>query len=169
MKRLLVLTSIFLSIYLLIGCGTSVPVTLCTPTIQQNEPINNYKYFFITPTTEVTSSYGGISGNNYGVFGSSMTQSFNPSDVISGILLKQGYARLPELNNELLEKTLIVNYGESGRRVVRRGYTTEITIQFLSAKTHSIVCVCTAEGYGLTEADDIKIAVNRALEQLFRK
>ena len=76
--------------------------------------------------------------------------------------------RLPELDPELLDKTLVVNYGESGRRNLNFGYLIEVTIQFLQARTHSVVCICTAEGQGSTEADDIRIAINRALEPLFK-
>ena len=133
----------------------------------QVQPIRDYRYFYITPTTELVSTSGGVYGGQYGVFGSSSTNTMNPSDVISGILLKHGFIRLPELNPELLEETLIVNYGESGRRNLNLGYALEVTIQFLSAKTNSVVCVCTAEGQGETEGDDIRIAINRALTPLF--
>lgn len=163
MKNILALTSIVLGTFLLVGCGT-----LKSPIIQQNEPISTYKYFFITPTAELTSSSGGVYGSQYGVYGGSTTKTLNPSDVISGTLLKQGMVRLPELDQNLLDQTLIVNYGESGRRNLNLGHSIEVTIQFLSAKTHSVVCVCTAEGQGLTEVDDIRIAINRALEPLFK-
>ena len=89
--------------------------------------------------------------------------------MISGILIKQGFVRLPELNPQILDETLIVNYGESGRRNLNFGYSIEVTIQFVSAKTNQPVCVCTAEGQGSTEADDIRIAINRALTPLFFK
>lgn len=163
MKHLQILTSIVLSTFFLVGCGS-----LKSPIIQQNEPISSYKYFYITPTAELTSSSGRVYGGKYGVYGGSNTKTLNPSDVISGTLLKQGMIRLPELDPELLENTLIVNYGESGRRNLNLGYSIEVTIQFLSAKTHSIVCISTAEGQGSTEADDIRIAINRALEPLFK-
>ena len=163
MKQLLTLTSVLLSAILLWGCGT-----LKSPIIQQNEPVSSYKYFYITPTSELTSSSGGVYGSQYGTYGSTTTKSLNPSDVISGVLLKQGMIRLPELDPELLDKTLVVNYGESGRRNLNLGYSIEVTIQFLQARTHSVVCICTAEGQGSTEADDIRIAINRALEPLFK-
>ena len=163
MKQLLTLTSVLLSAILLWGCGT-----LKSPIIQQNEPVSSYKYFYVTPTSELTSSSGGVYGSQDGTYGSTTTKSLNPSDVISGVLLKQGMIRLPELDPELLDKTLVVNYGESGRRNLNLGYSIEVTIQFLQARTHSVVCICTAEGQGSTEADDIRIAINRALEPLFK-
>ena len=138
------------------------------PIINQIESLDNYKYISIIPTSELTSVSSGIYGGKYGLYGGGSTKTINPSDVISGIMLKQGYIRLPELNPELLDKTLIVNYGESGRRNVNLGYSIEVTIQFLSARTNMPVCICTAEGQGSTEADDIRIAINRALAPLFK-
>ena len=72
-------------------------------------------------------------------------------------------------NPELAKETLIVNYGESGRRNRGLGYTIEVTIQFISAYTHEMFCSCTAEGQGSTEADDIRQAIKRALDGLFAK
>jgi hypothetical protein len=62
-----------------------------------------------------------------------------------------------------------VNYGESGKRYRRLGYTIEVTIQFVSAKNNNIVCSCTAEGQGETEADDIRQAISRCLQGLLTK
>ena len=163
MKYIKTLTIWVMSTIVFIGCAS-----LKKPIIQQNEPITSYKYFYVMPTSERTSSNGGVYGNNDGVYGGSMTATINPSDVIAGTLLKNGFVRLPELDPQLSNETLIVNYGESGRRNLNLGYTIEVTIQFLSAQTHSVVCVCTAEGQGSTEADDIRIAINRALEPLFK-
>ena len=160
MKHLQTITSIVISIVLLSGCGS-----LKSPIIQQNEPISSYNYFYITPTAELTSGSSAVISGKYVA---STTKTINPSDVISGTLLKHGMVRLPELDQNLLDKTLIVNYGESGRRSLNLGYSIEVTIQFLQARTHSIVCICTAEGQGSTEADDIRIAINRALEPLFK-
>lgn len=143
-------------------------VSMRAPIVKEIEPISNYKYVYITPTSGLVSGSSGVYGNQYGVYGAGKTRSINPSDVISGILIKQGYVRLPELNPQLLDETLIVNYGESGKRHVNLGTSLEVTIQFLSAKTNSIVCVCTAEGQGSTEADDIRKAINRALKPLFK-
>ena len=85
-------------------------------------------------------------------------------------MMRLGYIQVPEIKPELASQTLIVNYGETGRRNILGGllgYTIEITLQFLSAQTLDIVCTSTAEGMGSTEADDIRIAINRALEHVF--
>lgn len=82
--------------------------------------------------------------------------------------MKKGFIRLPEINPELNSETIVVNYGESGRRsVFMAGYTIEVTIQFLDANSHTVICSGTAEGMGSTEADDIRIAINRCLDEIF--
>lgn len=140
---------------------------LRTPVIVKNAPIEMFRYAYISPTKELTSSAGSTYGGQYGIYGSSTTKSVNPSDVIAGILIQKGYVILPELNPELAKETLIVNYGESGRRNRGLGYTIEVTIQFISAATNELVSSCTAEGQGETEADDIRQAIRRALDGLF--
>lgn len=160
MKKIEILTEIFLAI-LASSCTSLKP-----PITTKNGDIKKYNYVYISPTNSLTSSSGTTLGGQY----YSSTKSVNPSDIISGILSKEGYVRLPELNPELAEETLIVNYGESGTRSTGLGgYTIEVTIQFISAKTHSPVCSCTAEGQGQTEADDIRKAITRCLTALFPK
>lgn len=131
--------------------------------------MDGYRYVFITPTDQLTSASGGVYGGQNGIYGATTTKSIVPSDVISGIFLKRGYTRVPELEPELLDQTIVVNYGESGRRNRGLGYTIEVTIQFISAKTHQKICSCTAEGQGETEADDIREAITRCMVPLLTK
>lgn len=164
MKEFRVLTIILITV-LANSCAI-----LKSPIITKNDSLEGYKYIFISPTQSLTSSTGGVYGGNYGVYGSNSSKSVNPSDVISGKLTKEGFIRLSELKPDLLDETLIVNYGESGRRIVAGGlggYTIEVTIQFISAKSNTLVCSCTAEGQGETEVDDIRKAINRCLSALF--
>lgn len=160
-KTTLLLTS--LTCILFASCAS-----MRAPVITQNEPLTGYKYFYVTPTSELSSSAGMVYGNKYGSYGTSESKNINPSDVISGVMIKNGFIRIPELKDDVLDQTLIVNYGESGRRNVNLGYSIEVTIQMLSAKTDAVVCICTAEGQGTTEVDDVRIAINRALEGLFK-
>ena len=132
-------------------------------------PIETFKYAYISPTKELTSHSGIYHGGFGGMYGFAATESINPSDVIAGILIKEGFIILPELKSELSNETLIVNYGESGRRNRGFGYTIEVTIQFISAESKQMICSCTAEGQGETEADDIRQAIRRALEGVFPK
>ncbi len=156
--------SIAIVVFLIAGCAP-----LKKPVVVKNDNIRNYEYFYMSPTGEVISTSGGVYVGPYGASASSENKSLNPSDVISGILLKEGFIRLPQLNKELADKTLIVNYGESGRRNRGVGYTIEVTIQFVSAKTNTLVCSCTAEGQGDTEADDIRLAINRCLSAILKE
>ena len=143
----------------LTGC-----VTLQPATVIKNDDMNNYQYLIINGTTSLTSGTGQtINGIYY-----SESKSVNPRDVISGYMAKKGFIILSETERMplYLAKTLIVNYGESGRRDVFWGYTTEVTIQFISPETKQLVFSSTAEGIGSTEADDIKKAITRALDAL---
>lgn len=144
------------------SCTTLLPAT----SVKNGEP-RNYKYIYITPTNSLTSSYGStnLNGQYY-----SSSKTINPSDEITGLLSKEGFIRLPELKNELANETLIVNFGKSGtRNTGMGGYTIEVTIQFISADKNALVCSCTAEGQGTTEADDIRIATTRCLNNLFHE
>ena len=141
------------------GCASLKP-----PTVVEDGAIENYRYIFISPTNSLTSSSGASIGGQY----YSSSKSVNPSDVIAGLLSKQGFIKLPELKPELTDQTLIVNYGESGKRNTGLGgYTIEVTIQFVSAKSNMLISSCTAEGQGETEADDIRQAITRCLTRLF--
>jgi len=152
------LSGVLILSLIILGCASLRPATTI-----KNGSLDTYKYFYITPTNSLTSSSGAtINGQFY-----SSGKTVNPSDVITGILSKAGLIRLPELKPELTDETLIINYGESGRRNTGLGgYTIEVTIQFVSAKTSSLICSCTAEGQGSTEADDIRQAITRCLNEL---
>ena len=147
--------------------GACAPLRV--PIIVKKSPIEMFKYAYISPTKELTSSTGSTYGGQYGIYGSSTTKSVNPSDIIAGILIQNGFIIVPEIKSELAKETVIVNYGESGRRNRGFGYTIEVTIQFISADTNQMICSCTAEVQGSTEADDIRQAIKRALDGLFAK
>lgn len=156
MYKFKLIAIIALSVFMT-SCFTLRPVTSV-----KKEDLKNYQYIYISPTNSLTSSTGStIEGQYY-----STSKTVNPSDVIAGYLSKRGYLKLPKFNPDLLEETVIVNYGESGRRNVGLGYTIEVTIQFISAETNGLICSCTAEGLGSTEADDIRKAINRCLTEI---
>lgn len=87
------------AIILMNGCAP-----LRMPVIVRNAPIEMYKYAYISPTKELTSSTGGTYGGQYGIYGSSTTKSVNPSDVIAGILIKKDISYYPNLNPNYLMK-----------------------------------------------------------------
>lgn len=145
------------------GCGSMRPPVVNT---YNNDNISNYRYFYLTPTGDYTSS-SGVYGSQFGVF-SGATKTTNPGAIISGILFKNGYIQVNEISPNNVKETMIVNFGETGRRNVNLGYSIEVTIQFISAETQLPICSCTAEGQGDTEADDVRKAIQRALNPLFK-
>lgn len=157
MKFLQFLT-VLASLALSVGCAPLKPATTIV-----NESLENYKYIYISQTKSLTSSSGAsINGQYY-----STSKSVNPRDVITGILAKRGFILIPELKDELVSETLVVNYGESGRRNTGLGsYTIEVTIQFVASESSLLISSCTAEGRGETEADDIRQAITRCLSSL---
>lgn len=121
--------------------------------------MENYKYAFVINTEVIHSA----AGSEYGF----VSKSVKPRDIIAGILIKKGIIIVPEISYP--SQTLIAQYGQSGRRNIwggLLGYTLEVSIQILNAKTHDIVYNCTAEGMGSTEVDDIREAITRCLENL---
>lgn len=152
---------IFILSTISLGCLTIKPATSV-----KNSNIESYKYIYLSSTSSLSSSTGTtVSGQYY-----SSSKSVNPGDVVTGILTKAGLIKLPEVKPELASETLIVNYGESGKRKTGLGgYTIEVTIQFISAKTNALVCSCTAEGQGETEADDIRYAITNCLAEIVPK
>ena len=162
MDRISKLLGLFIVFSWSYGCASLRP-KLRPATSVKNASINGYTYIYVSPTNSLTSSSG------YTINGDllSSSKTVNPADLITGIFIKEGLIRLPELKPELAQETLIINYGESGKRNTGLGgYTLEVTIQLISAKTSSLVCSCTADGLGSTEADDIRQAITRCLNEL---
>lgn len=149
---------IIISSITIISCAPLKPVTA----VKIGE-IRDYKYIYIDQTKSLTSSSGTtINGQYY-----SSSKSVNPRDVISGILIKEGFILLPELKSGLASETLIISYGESGKRNTGWGsYTIEVTIQFVASESNKLISFCTAEGRGSTEADDIREAITRCLNSV---
>lgn len=155
-------TLLIISVCLISGCASMRPPVINT----YDDSVYNYRYFYVSPTGNYTSS-SGVYGNQYGVYGG-ITKSINPASIISGILFKNGFVQVNEIGPNNVKETMIVNFGETGRRNVNLGYSIEVTIQFVSAFTQRPICTCTAEGQGETEADDVRKAIQRALEPLFK-
>lgn len=77
--------------------------------------------------------------------------------------MKKGFILVNSISNE--GKTFIVRYGESGRRDTWYGYTLEVSIQMIDAKSKEPLFTCSAEGIGNTEVDDIRQAITRCLSE----
>lgn len=153
-------------LFVLVGCSHK----LLPPQSTVSRSLLDYKYFYVAPTTEIRSEISGTYGSQYGIYGSSQTKTIIPSEEISGHLLKLGLIRLPKVPDYNMGNTLIVNFGVSGRRNVSiSGYTTIITLQFVDAKTMEVIAIGTAEGIGSTESDDIRIAIQRCMDDIAYK
>ncbi len=159
-RHILILLSIALA---LASCGVPRYAT-----ISGKPDLSKYKYVYITPTSERTSVKGGTYGNQYGVFGSTSSKSIIPSDVIAGSFMKQGFVRIPEINDAQKAQTLVVSFGESGRKKHVLGYSIEVTIQLLDAATYELICSTTAEGMGETETDGVRKATTKCLDAIFQ-
>ena len=123
--------------------------------VSQRQSFNNYQYVFVDPY----SSHG--------------TYSSLGCDMLEGLLMKKGFVVLSynqylNLSPSMARSTMIVRYGAGRNRSVGfGGYTTNVTLQFLSAVTNDLICICTAEGMGETEWNDVQVALNRCIQRLF--
>ncbi|MCI6643318.1 MAG: hypothetical protein MSH18_03825 [Bacteroidales bacterium] len=154
---------ILIILFLLVGTLISC-VTLLPPNVAIKKDISKYTRVYIPETQAIQSSTSFLISGVVIPY----SQTTNPRDLIAGFLSKRGYIVLHQLDERFRQETIIVNYGESGKRTVGLGYTIEVTLQFVSAETGELLCTTTAEGCGDTEAGDIKQAVTRALKALLK-
>ncbi len=131
--------------------------------IKKYSDFSSYKYVYISKAKNVISS--GITNGYYYTYG--YTSILNPVDIIAGKFMKKGLVIVNEINHP--EETLVVNYAESGRREVLKGFAgdaVEISIQIINAKNFDLVYLCSAEGQGEMEADNVREAIDRCLSQM---
>ena len=128
--------------------------------------LNAYKYYYVAPTSPITSSSGEAVAVRIGLFtgvAGNQTSSVSPSETISGYLMKSGFNVIASVVPELADQTLIVSYGYTG---LGRYHTSGIIIQMRDAKTQELVASFEAEGYGDSgnEAVGITRAIYKALD-----
>lgn len=160
-----IVTFLFLLSVLASGCAA----ILKPPVIIKHGEIKDFSFVVLPKAATLSSGSGGVYGNQFGVYGETSNKEISPSNKIEGVLLKKGLFSTDIVTPENENKTLIVKYGESGKRDVAGGlggYTLEVTIAIFAAKTNEIVYSCVAEGQGSTEADDIREAILRCLSSL---
>lgn len=162
MKRIKLLTFMVFVAMLFSGC-----ISISPTFFSQNAPIENYTYFYVTPTAERNSVSGGTYGNQYGVYGSTSSSSVSPSELIAGYLMNCGYVRIPEIKKETAPKTFIINYGDGNVRSGIEGRAIEVTLQLLNAETNDVLCIVRADAIGDTEADAIRNATDKCLNTIF--
>ena len=162
LKHIIILLSISLG---LASCGIMVPRHAY---ISNKPDLSEYKYVYITPTAEKTCMVSESYSDQFGVHSSTSSKSVTPSDVIAGYFMKRGFTRTPEIIESQRARTLIVNYGESGRRFRGLTHITEVTLQLLDAGTYELICSLTAEGNGRTETDEVRKAIQKCLDAIFK-
>lgn len=136
---------------------------LAPPKVEILGDLHPYRFAYIIPAGSVISSSGAgaVIGN---VVVSSGTKTANPSEIIAGYLIKQGYTILPEIVPELAEETMIFAYGRTGTRPIGIfAYASKIIIQITNGKSHELLATIEAEGCGENETDDISQALYDAL------
>ena len=138
------------------------------PVATINSDLSAYKYAYIIPTSGVTSGHSYVYGGKFmGIYGGGNTNTTNPSEIISGYLMKLGFTILPSINPELAEQTMIVSYGYTGTRLVSLlSYASGVIIQMHNAQTHELLASFEAEGCTLDQAGDISEAIYNALKLL---
>ncbi len=153
MRKIANFTIVVATVLTLLSCGS---VKYLPVSVSQRQSFSNYKYAYV----DTYNSHG--------------TYSFHGCDVVAGLLMKKGFVILDynqylNMSTSTAYNTMIVTYGEGGTRSVgfTGGYTREVTLQFVSAATNDLICVCTAEGMGSTERDDAEVAVTRCIQRLF--
>lgn len=157
MKRLICLiTSLVMAI--------SSIAQLYAPSAKIEDNLKGYKYVYVVPTNGITSN-SGIHSNSYGVYGGP-TKTINPSETIKGYFIRLGYTCLASIDPNLANITMIVSFGQTGRRMLSplsSAYSSGIIIQISNAKTHKVLATYQAEGCGSDETEDITQALYSAL------
>jgi hypothetical protein len=140
--------------------GCTKTLELQPPSYTEYKPLANYRYAYIEPQDPISSSYT--------IGGMSSRRTIDPAELIEGSLLKRGILMVASVPDEVQAKTVLVKWGRSGRRAVGKsgGYTQEVTVTLLDAVTLELVFVCSAEGFGATDADDIQDAIGRCFSRL---
>lgn len=154
MKRILFLICLFA----LSGCGVTSLSRYSS--YEQKTALDHYRFFYVMETSQLYSSTG--NGEGMGEM-----KSVNPADIVTGCMVKRGFIRVADLDEQPLEQTIKVTCGESGRhRTSLFTYAIEMTVQFVDASTNQIILTSTAAGRGATEADGIRKATLQCMQRI---
>lgn len=143
------------------GCATTQPAK-----INQVTDVGQYRFVVIEDTPSIT----GFAAKD----GDAVGKEVNPATLLEGLLLKKGLVRVSKAEARDEDQLLILRWGISGSRnqpahmalLGIGGYAQEVTITLLDGGNLRPVFTCTAEGYGTTEADDIREAITSCLSGL---
>lgn len=149
------------------GCASVKPVEF-----KKFGNTSKYKYAVVGKTQALRSQYGSSTKDSDGdVHYSSQSNSINPNDVITGILMQKGFIVLDSLKNNPDHKpqTLFVQYGQG--RVYTRGFflfptrIVEVVMQIMDFETSELLFACNAEGsFGGLETDGLRHGIIRCLD-----
>ncbi len=136
------------------------------PTVVIKGDLNQYKYVYVIPTSGTTSSSGiSTSVHIWGPFFTTIgngTSTANPSEVLSGFFMKEGFTVVPSITPEITNKALIVSYGFLGAD----GLYSKIILQVTDANTHETIASYETSGKALDEAEQVSRALDYAMELL---
>ncbi len=151
MNRNIYITIVALSTTIFMNCSILHP----TQSVRYSK-IKEYSYFYIAQDNHLTSNQISEALK----LSYSITKTDRQSELITEVLLKKGLIRIHQPQQKLLDKTLIVNYGQSNQRLLVTGnHIQEISIQLVDAHSQSIVFSCSAEEDGDTDDEDIVFAI----------
>ena len=155
---------------LLMGAFIFTSCLSVAPTsISRSGSLEGYRFFYVTPTAERNSVNGDTWGTRGNTYGSTTSSSVNPADLIAGYLMGRGYVRVPEVKKEDAAQTMVINYGDGNMRegAFFDQRAAEVTIQILNGQTNALVVVCKAEEKSNNEAKATRLAIEKALNEIF--
>lgn len=165
MKKTIYLLVCFVGILLFASCISLLPTS-----ITRNAPLDGYKYFYVTPTSERNSVRGETYGHDGNVYGSTRSNSINPADLISGYMMAKGYVRVPEVKEKNAKQTMVINYGDGNMREgIFEERAVQVTIQILDGENNELLVVCQADAKDNNESMAIKNAIEKCLDEIFLK
>lgn len=120
--------------------------------------ISGYEYVYVKPTAQRSIGFC----NNGHVVATVMS----PSDMIVGEFMSMGFVALNDFpDRTLVQKTIVVTYGEKSVNKTGVRYRADVVIQGMSAIDYKLVMTIEGTGYG----DDEIEAIRNAIDMCFRK
>lgn len=149
--------------------ATNMMAQLVPTVVIKGDP-RQYKYVHVIPTSGTTSSTG-VSTTVHiwgpiGITAGNANSTVNPSELLTGFLMKEGYTVVPSITPELADMTLIVSYGFLGTYLTRKGGVpySRIILQMTDASTHEVVASYETIGTGDDDAARISEALDYAID-----
>ena len=149
--------------------ATNMMAQLVPTVVIKGDP-RQYKYVHVIPTSGTTSSTG-VSTTVHiwgpiGITAGNANSTVNPSELLTGFLMKEGYTVVPSITPELADMTLIVSYGFLGTYLTRKGGVpySRIILQMTDASTHEVVVSYETIGTGDDDAERISEALDYAID-----